>query len=61
MKMLFSEKAIDEREVDMMWDVCTKQGLQYKLEVYQVIFEVLQNYTSNLTENVKLQFISKLE
>ena len=61
MKLLFSEKAIGEHEVNMIWDVCIKQGQQHKLEVYQVILEVCQHYNSNLSESVKIQFINKIE
>lgn len=43
-RLFFNEKdaEITREEVDMIWNVCSKQGQQIKLEVYKVILEVLR-------------------
>lgn len=41
LKIMFTCDAIKEREVDMIWDVCMKQGRQMKMEVYAIIIDVL--------------------
>jgi hypothetical protein len=62
-KLFFSEKEqeITKEEVDMIWNVCDKQGQQIKLEVYKVILDVFKSYSSsNMSDGTKEYFIDKL-
>lgn len=59
-RLLFNEKEVDESEIDMIWDVCLKQGQQIKLEVYKIILEVLRAAYSCMTDATKGHFINKM-
>jgi hypothetical protein len=63
-KLFFSEKEeeVTKEEVDLIWNVCTKQGQQIKLEVYKVILDVFKSYSSsNMSDETKEYFIEKLK
>lgn len=60
-KLLFNEKDILESEIDMIWDTCRKQGEQIKLEVYNIILDVLKPAYNNLRDQTKAYFITKLD
>lgn len=44
----------------MIWNVCSKQGEQIKLEVYKIILEVLRGAYSTMTDETKEHFIDKM-
>ena len=60
-KLLFNEKDILESEIDMIWNTCTKQGEQIKLEVYNIILDVLKPAYNSLKDQTKAYFITKLD
>ena len=60
-KLLFNEKYILESEIDMIWDTCRKQGEQIKLEVYNIILDVLRPAYNSLRDQTKAYFITKLD
>jgi hypothetical protein len=63
-KLFFSEKEeeVTKEEIDLIWNVCNKQGQQIKLEVYKVILDVFKSYSSsNMADETKEYFIDKLK
>jgi hypothetical protein len=60
-RLFFNEKEISEQEIDMIWNLCNKEGQQIKLEIYKIILEVLRQSHSAMTDQTKDYFISKLE
>lgn len=59
-RLLFNEKEIRESEIDMIWNVCVKQGQQIKLEIYKIVLEVLRAAYSCMTDETKEHFIDKI-
>ena len=61
-RLFFTERdaEITREEIDMIWNVCSKQGQQIKLEVYKVILEVLRQSYTAMTDATKDYFIDKL-
>ena len=59
-RLFFNEKDIKESEIDMIWDVCGKQGQQIKLEIYKIILDVLRSAYSSMTDETKEHFIDKM-
>lgn len=49
-RLLFNEKEVQEADIDVIWNVCEKQGQQTKLEVYRIILEVLRAAYSCMTD-----------
>lgn len=63
-KLFFSEKEeeVTKEEIDLIWNVCNKQGQQIKLEVYKVILDVFKSYSSsNMADETKEYFIDKIK
>jgi hypothetical protein len=59
-RLLFNEREIKEGEIDMIWNACSKQGEQIKLEIYKIILEVLRAAYSTMTDETKEHFIDKM-
>ena len=59
-RLFFNEKEIKEEEIDMIWNLCNREGQQIKLEIYKIILEVLRQSHSAMTDQTKDYFIDKL-